>query len=83
MIDFTVVEGGQFHLGLIGLYILFSIVAAVLTNKVLTYKGYEDTPGWIIAAVFFSLFVLIAAAGMPLSKDAHITKPKEQKLSKR
>jgi len=69
MIDFTVVEGGQWHLGLIGLYIMFSIVSAVLTNKILTFKGYDDTPGWVIAALFFNIYVLIAAAGLPLAKD--------------
>ncbi len=70
MIDFTIVKGGVFHLGLIGLYIMFSIVSAVLTNKLLTFKGYEDIPGWVIAALFFNIYVLIAAAGMPLAKEA-------------
>ena len=72
MFSFEATPGIITQLTLIFLYLVYGVVCAVTTNKVMQYKGYEDTPGWVIAALFFGIFVLIGAAGLPLAQDAHI-----------
>ncbi len=70
MFSFETVPGIMTQLTLVFLYLLYGIVCAATTNKVLQYKGYQDRPGWIIAALFFGVFILIGAAGLPLASDA-------------
>jgi len=70
--SFETTPGIITQLTLVFLYLLYGVVCAVVTNKVMQYKGYEDRPGWVIAALFFGIFVLIGAAGLPLARDAQI-----------
>ncbi|HKJ69059.1 MAG TPA: hypothetical protein VKA68_13955 [bacterium] len=70
MFSFEAVPGLITQLTLVFLYLVYGVVCAATTNKVLQYKGYEDRPGWVIAALFFGLFILIGAAGLPLARDA-------------
>lgn len=72
MFSFEATPGIITQLTLVFLYLVYGVVCAVVTNRVMQYKGYEDTPGWVIAALFFGIFVLIGAAGLPLARDAHI-----------
>jgi len=70
--SFEAVPGIMTQLTLVFLYLLYGVVCAVTTNKVLQFKGYEDRPGWVIAALFFGILILIGAAGLPLAKDVAV-----------
>ncbi len=84
MFNFTLDTVALTQLTAVFLFLLYGVVNAVVTTKVLQYKGYEDTPGWTIAALFFGVFVLIGAAGLPLAKDAIIPdRDTEEKVSSR
>lgn len=83
MFSFEIVSGGLLQLTLVFLYILYGTVCAVVTSKVMHYKGYDDYAGWIIGSLFFGVLVLIGVAGLPLAKDARIPERKQDKLSKR
>jgi|GEM_PF-1700632 len=72
MFDFAIDNTFLTQFTLVLLFLLYGVVNAVITTKVLQYKGYEDTPGWTIAALFFGVFVTIGVAGLPLAKDARI-----------
>ena len=72
MFNFTIDSTALTQLTVVFIFLIYGVVNAVVTTKVLQYKGYEDTPGWTIAALFFGVFVLIGAAGLPLAKDATI-----------
>ena len=83
MFSFDIVSGGLLQLTLIFLYILYGTVCAVVTSRVMQYKGYEDYAGWIIGSLFFGVLVLIGVAGLPLAREASVPERKQEKLSKR
>ncbi|MBD3275235.1 MAG: hypothetical protein GF372_07990 [Candidatus Marinimicrobia bacterium] len=84
MFDFTFDSTALTQLTAVFIFLIYGVVNAVVTAKVLQYKGYEDTPGWTIAALFFGVFVLIGAAGLPLAKDATIpSRDTDENLSSR
>ena len=83
MLSFDIVSGGLLQLTLVFLYILYGVVCAVVTSKVMQYKGYEDYAGWVIGSLFFGIFVLIGVAGLPLASDAKIPERNQDKLSAR
>ncbi|MCF7805135.1 MAG: hypothetical protein K9N46_04650 [Candidatus Marinimicrobia bacterium] len=83
MFEFDIIAGGLLQLTLVFLYLVYGVVCAVITNKVLQYKGYEDTPGWTIAALFFGILVLIGVAGLPLAEDAILPDRDDLKLTPR
>lgn len=78
MFEFAIDNTFLTQFTLVLLFLLYGVVNAVLTSRVLQYKGYEDTPGWTIAALFFGVFVLIGAAGLPLAKDAKLPERKTE-----
>jgi len=78
MFKFDLVSGALLQFTLVFIFLLYNVICAVITNRVMTYKGYEDSPGWTIAALFFGIFVLIGVAGLPLAKDAHLPSRSEE-----
>lgn len=74
MFEFTFDSTALTQLTAVFIFLIYGVVCAVVTTKIMQFKGYEDTPGWTIAALFFGILVLIGAAGLPLAKDATIPK---------
>ncbi len=77
MFEFTFDSVVMKQFTLVFLFLLYGVVNAVVTTKVLQHKGYEDTAGWTIGALFFGVFVLIGAAGLPLASDAKLPERSE------